>query len=350
MSASASAATGDKAGPPAVAWVESPLQLINAIEFAASQEIALVIEPRANVLQLDATIDAVRAALPAGVEITAPLADAGDGLFRSAAHKVVGDVFSGQFRLLVARRGVRSLTIVDDGSATVHLAAALNGGSFSRMAQIESAAMRALGAVAKNRILAAARRGRVSLFTAYGAEPAVAGLAVRGLQVDENSYHWLHSLSSAGVSPVKSRVILGSALVTDRQIAEDDYLAWVAAVVGTDVVRGEVMHSPVSYLPHRRESGALRSAVAAIPGVTVEPGSLPAELALGASPHLELVETLPSSAVVTLSAILDGNVTIAVTRIPDSWWLPGADPAIRRAFDQLAGAHSSYDRKDDHVD
>jgi len=339
---SASASAAPAAVPtPAVAWVESPLQLINVIEFAASEGIALVIEPRAGVLQLDATIDAVRAGLPTGVEITAPVADAGAGRFRSAAHQVVGDVFSGQFRLLVARRGLRSLTIVDDGSATVHLAAALDGGSFSRMAQVESAAMRALGAVAKNRILAAARRGRVSLFTAYGAEPAVAGLAAHGLRIGENSYRWLHSLGSAGVTSVKSRVILGSALVTDSQVGQDDYLGWVGNVAS---------HGPVSYLPHRRESAGLRAAIAEIAGVTVEPGSLPAELVLGASAGLELIETLPSSAVVTLGAILDRDVAISVSGVPDSWWLPGADPAIRRAFDQLAGAHSSYDRKDDNVD
>jgi len=340
VSASASAAPGVLALP-AVAWVESPLQLINVIEFAASEGIPLVIEPRAGVLQLDATIDAVRAALPAGVEITAPLADAGAGLFRSAAHQVVGDVFSGQFRLLVARRGVRELTIVDDGSATVHLAAALDGGSFSRMAQVESIAMRVLGALAKNRILAAARRGRVTLFTAYGAEPPVAGLAARGVRLGENAYRWLHSRASHAVAPVNPRVILGSALVTDRQVGQDDYLGWVA---------GAAEAGPVSYLPHRRESLSLRSAVAAIPGVTVEPGSLPAELALGSSPTLRRIDTLPSSAVVTLGAILDRDVTIAVSPVPDSWWVPGADPAIRRAFDQLAGAHSSYDRKDDHVD
>jgi len=340
VSASASAAPGTVQAP-AVAWVESPLQLINVIEFAASEGIPLVIEPRADVVQLDATIDAVRASLPAGVSITAPVSGAGDGLFRSASHRVVGDVFSGQFRLLLARRGVGALTIVDDGSATVHLAASLDGGSFSRMAQVESAAMRALGALAKNRILTAARRGRVTLFTAYGSDPGVAGLASRGLRITQNSYRWLHSLGSAGVAPVSPRVILGSALVTDNQVGKGDYLDWVAACAADGAV---------SYLPHRRESTELRAAVAAIPGVTVEAGSLPAELALGASETLERIDTLPSSAVVTLGAILDPAVTIAVSAVPDRWWLPGADPAIRRAFDQLAGTHSSYDRKDDHVD
>ena len=331
MSASASAATA----VPAVAWVESPLQLINAIEFAAATGTPLVVEPRAGVLQLDETIEAVRPALPAGVTVARPVASADREDFRSAAHQVVGDVFSGQFRLLVARWGVRRLTIVDDGSATVHFAAALDGAPFVRMAQVESRAMQILGALVKRRILTAARRGRVALFTAYEGESTVGGLSGRGIRIIGNSYSWLRSLSAIGAAPASPRVVLGSALVTDRQIGLDNYLGWL---------RGLAAGGSISYLPHRREDAAQRAAVAALDNVIVEAGTLPAELALGSSQTLERVDTLPSSAVVTLRAILPADVPIRVSPVPASWWLPGSDPSIRRAFDQLA-------RKDDtHVD
>ena len=316
-----------------VAWVESPLQLINAIEYGEASGGDLVIEPRDGILQLPETIAAVSSLLPTGVRIAEPIGSIGAGGFRSAAEKVVGDVFSGQFRALVARYGIRGITIVDDGSATVHFATELLRGRLVRMAQNENIVMRTLGSLVARRLLASASTGGVTLFTAYSDDPSVLSLAALGVRVEPNEYAWLRSLETStlmamGAAPRHPLVILGSALVTDSQVSIDHYLDWVRSVA----VAGNV-----SYLPHRRESDALRIAVSEIAGVTVEPGVLPVELVLGASHSLERVVTLPTSAVATLRAILEPAVDIAVTPVPESWWLPGSDPSIRRAFDQMAG-------------
>jgi len=331
-----------------VAWVESPLQLINAIEYGEFSGGDLVIEPRSGILQLPETIAAVNALLPVGVRITEPIGSISVGGFRSAAEKVVGDVFSGQFRALVARYGMRGITIVDDGSATVHFATELLRGRLVRMAQSENIVMRALGSLVARRLLVSAANGGVTLFTAYADDPSVLSLAALGVRVENNEYSWLRSLETStlmamGAAPRHSTVILGSALVTDAQVGENDYLEWV---------RGIALTGSVSYLPHRRESDALRMSVSAIDGVTVEPGVLPVELVLGASHSLARVVTLPTSAVATLRAILEPSVDIEVTPVPDSWWLAAADPSIRRAFDQMAGPilpvfPAAPDREDD---
>jgi hypothetical protein len=320
-----------------VAWVESPLQLLNVVEYAASTTRAVLIEPRAGVLQLDQTVAAIRSQLPANAEITAPVASISSSRFRLAHSRIVGDVYSGQFRSLVATTGIRDLVIVDDGSATVHFAATLGVAPLVRMAQTEGVLMRALGRYLGSRLVAAAADGRVTLFTTYSSDPSVQKLASRGVRLVANHYDWLRSVTPATGVVHHPLIVLGSALVTDGQVGVENYLDWVRSLAKAE---------PLSYLPHRRESAAQRGAVAAIPGVTVEPGILPVELVLGASHALHRVETLPSSAVATLRAILPTEVDITVTPVPESWWLAGADPHIRRAFDQLADAERSINREE----
>ena len=323
--------------PSRVAWVESPLQLLNVVEYAASVGEAVVVEPRAGVLQLEQTVAAIHSQLPANARITEPVASISASRFRRARSRIVGDVYSGQFRSLVATTGIRDLVIVDDGSATVHFAATLGTAPLIRMAQTEGVLMRALGGYLGSRLVAAAARGRVTLFTAYGSDPSVRALESRGVRLAANDYSWLRSVTPATGAVHHPLIVLGSALVTDGQVGVEDYLDWVRALAAVE---------PLSYLPHRRESSAQRDAVAAISGVTLEPGVLPVELVLGAAGALHRVETLPSSAVATLRAILPAQVDITVTPVPESWWLVGADPHIRRAFEQLADAETGQDLPD----
>lgn len=308
-----------------LAWVESPLQLINAIEYGNATGEDVVIVPRAGVSQLEASIEAVAPALPVSVSIAAPSARM--TAFLPVRRRLIGDVFSGQFRLLAALTGLGDLVIVDDGSATMHLAAVLRDPAvpFTRMAQTEGRLNRTLGARLRSSLVGGTDDG-VVLFTTYDAEPAVAALATIGFRLVHNDYGWLAGLDLGIGAPITGTAMLGTALITDNQIAEPAYLGWVARVAA---------EAPVTYLPHRREPEATLAAISRLPGVQIRRTGLPVEFVLGASGEVDRVVTLPSSAVATLRSIVPRTTRIEPVAVPQDWWLPGADPAIRTAFEQL---------------
>lgn len=311
---------------PRVAWVESPLQLINAIEYAAATDDAIRILPRAGVAQLDASIAAISSQAPQNVTFAPPTGSLAE--FSRARRRLIGDVFSGRFRLVVATTGVRDLVIVDDGSATIHAATLLatRGATIARMAQTEGAAQRALGRALGRTLRRSATRAGIPVFTAYDAEPAVAALSALGFRLIHNDYRWVAGLELPGALAIEGTVVLGTALGTDRQVDEDRYADWVAELAA---------EGPVAYLPHRREGEGAIGRIAALPGVTVHRTGLPVEFVLGASSGVSRVVTLPSSAVVTLRSIVAGTIPVESVPVPADWWLPSADPAIRAAFDLL---------------
>jgi hypothetical protein len=155
----------------------------------------------------------------------------------------------------------------------------------------------------------------------------VARLANAGVRIVANDYSWLRATRPAGAeAPSEPIAVLGSALVTDGQIGLEPYLAWIGDLAASGTV---------AYLPHRRESAEQRSAVAGLAGVRLHETGLPAELVLASALSLRRVVTFPSSAVATLSALLPDSVAVDVRPVPPSWWLPGADPALVRAFESI---------------
>ncbi|WP_062314163.1 hypothetical protein [Demequina rhizosphaerae] len=314
-----------------VGWVESPLQLINAVEAATHLDEPSLLLLRTGVAQLADTARWLEPHLPAGVEL-AEAASATDPRFRGAARRLVGDAFSGQFRAVVAATGVRDLVVVDDGSAALHLAAVLAGTEqFSRMGQREPLAQRTLGRVTGSRLRAASAAGRVTLFTAYADHRAMP--VVPGASIVPNRYGWLRALD--GGSPVALRpvVVLGSALAVDGYIATEDYEAWAAA------------HGPATYLPHRREDRASLERLRAAGLDVVEPG-LPAEIVLGSARGLEEVRSLPSSTGATLARVLPVGAVLDVTAVPDAWWTDRADETFRATLAYLASADDAATEED----
>src|SRR5699024_3556365 len=108
-----------------LAWVESPLQLIGAAEWAAAHDTRVAVAGR-----LTSQVE------QSAAELTARGASFGEQagyygipwrMLRRHAHWVVGDGFSGQFRLAAAVLRPRRVTFVDDGSASIALADSLIG-------------------------------------------------------------------------------------------------------------------------------------------------------------------------------------------------------------------------------
>ncbi|WP_345802353.1 hypothetical protein AAIB33_04455 [Microbacterium sp. AZCO] len=276
-----------------LAWVESPLQLVGAAEWAAAHDRAVPVAGRLTT-QMSETADELiaRGALFGATE---PYLGIPWRLLSQHGHWLVGDGFSGQFRLAVSVLRPRSLTFLDDGANTLAFARALRGvGPYARPGVDEGRVTTLLAPIAIERTLRRARTGRVELFTAFDV-PECGGLADLGVGVRTHRFDWTRA-TAPDRPDLGPRVVMGSARPVDGQMPLADYLDWVAAVAEG---------GPATYLPHRREPESQLAAVRGIPDLTISPARLPAELVLaGATRPLEIF-TLPSSTATTLPLVLE---------------------------------------------
>jgi hypothetical protein len=231
--------------------VESPLQLICAVEYAFATHTPVRIVPRAGAAQLPATAARLRELdLPTGVTIEAPRALPVLG----ASHWIVGDAFSGMTRSAIAMRMPHRLTIVDDGAETLRLPSVLNGSArLSR--STDPLAVQAIADLATTRVRELDARGALELFSYYALD--------HGARVP-NRFRWLRSRGLTSSAP--RRIVLGAAAVTDGHLTESAYLDWLV----------------------------------------VEAPGLPIELVLAGAREV-WVASLPSSAVETLRIVLLGS-------------------------------------------
>jgi hypothetical protein len=264
----------------ALAWVESPLQLIAAAEWAATQDEAIVVAVRLRSPQMAATAEEL---LARGARFAECIPYYGIPWQLLTHHRTwaIGDGFSGQFRLAASILRPRSVTLLDDGALTTALAdALLERTGFTRPGQHESAAATLFGGRARARMLRLAARERLEISTAFAlGEDRLTSLADRGIRVTPHSLAWVRRTAQPITVP-GNRVLLGSARPAAGELA---------------------------YLPHRRETTATLDAVAEFPGVQVFETGLPIELVLaGAREPLEVL-TLPTSATTTLGHVLAGT-------------------------------------------
>jgi len=279
-----------------LAWVESPLQLIAAAEFAAAQGRAIDVAFRLSGPQMPATAQALlqRRALFSRCE---PYFGIPWALLADRREWVVGDGLSGQFQLAMSVLGSRSVTFLDDGIMTIQLARALAGtAALSRPGQGMSRRRALIAGLARERLATIAARESLTMFTVFAEHPALRALAHRGAGVVENDFAWLRE-NGRPTSLATRRVVLGAAAVADGTVEAGPYIEWVRSAA----------EGGATYLPHRREPEWLLACVAALPGVTVLRTGLPVELVLaGATEPLDIV-SLRSTAVVTLRVVLAGS-------------------------------------------
>ncbi len=279
-----------------LAWVESPLQLIAAAEFAAAQGRAIDVAFRLGGPQMPATAQALlqRRALFSRCE---PYFGIPWGLLADRRAWIVGDGLSGQFQLAMSVLGARSATFLDDGIMTIQLARALAGtAALSRPGHVVSRRRALIASLARERLTAIAARESLTMFTVFAEHPALRTLENHGAGIVENDFAWLRA-NARPISVASRRIVLGAAAVADGTLDARAYIEWVrsAAVGGA------------TYLPHRREPESLLACVAELPGVAVLRTGLPVELALaGTTEPLDIV-SLQSTAVVTLRIVLAGS-------------------------------------------
>jgi hypothetical protein len=282
----------------AIAWVESPLQLVAAAEWASRQELPVVVALRVGSAQMAATAEEL---LARGARFSEVVPFYGVPWELLSSHRVwgIGDGFSGQFRSAISVLHPYGITLLDDGALSIALAdALLERTGFTRPDQHESAVATLLGGRARNRMLRLASRERLEISTAFAlGEERLIALADRGIRVSPHTLDWVRRTARPIAVP-GNRVLLGSARAIDGLVPTDQYLAWVA----TEATAGHL-----AYLPHRRESAQQLAAVAKLPGVQVFDTGLPIELVLaGAREPLEIL-SLSSSATTTLAHVLAGS-------------------------------------------
>ncbi|MEU8248416.1 hypothetical protein [Nonomuraea sp. NPDC048916] len=310
----------------ASAWVESPLQMLCAVEahHAGLLGPATVIVPRARLRPLRATrAELCRLPLPEGLELAEPRER------MPRRPHAVGDAFSGrtQLRWLTSRPG--PLVVVDDGLATLRLLELLAAGPYRPLlrARAHPGTLRtALG-------LAAAVRLRASRPTVFTALPVPAGLVegVRRAGVDlvRHDFPWLRAQPLTEPGPAERTVVLGTSLVRNGLVRRDRYLRWI-----TELAAGE----PLAYYPHRREDPVDVALIRGRPGITVHDPGAPAELTLRGLGPGQRVLSLPSTAIASLRVLLGPRgVAVEPVDVPDDWWTSGAAPALRSHLTGVTG-------------
>ena len=227
-------------------------------------------------------------------------------MLASHSHWLVGDGFSGQFRLAAAVLRPKRITFLDDGLNAIAFADSLTGARpYARpRATREGAIARQVSPLALDLVRLRAARGSVDLFTAFPfGQEREARLRDLGATVSRHDFAWIRQ--TRGSQPIDAeRVVLGTARVADGLVDRSDYVAWV---------RRQVQGKAAVYLPHRREDEGVLAEIARLAGVTLVRTGLPVELVLAGDRPREIV-TLPSSAAVTLRRVLAGSESLVIER------------------------------------
>lgn len=296
----------------ALAWVESPLQLIGAAEWSAAHRTAVPVVGRLTP-QISATADELLARGARFGEL-APYLGIPWGLLARHDHWVVGDGFSGQFRLAAAVLRPRRITFLDDGGLAVAFADTLLGRRpYARPHVDERGLTTAVAPLAAEVVHRRAAARGVALFTAFDlGEERFDALSDRGFGIRRHDFPWTRA-TAPGAPGLGPRIVLGSALPVDGRMMLVDYLRWVR-----DAAAGAAV-----YLPHRRETQEQLDGVATLPGVRIHATGLPVELVLAGAREALEVHTLPSSTATTLPLVLAGTGAVVRTGT--------ARPPVRRA-------------------
>lgn len=279
-----------------LAWVESPLQLVGAAEWADAHRIAVPVAGRLTP-QISETADELvdRGARFGALE---PYLGIPWGLLARHGHWLVGDGFSGQFRLAAAVLRPHRVTFLDDGGLAVAYADTLLGRRpYARPGVRERGATAFAAPFAAELVHRRAGARRAGLFTAFDlGEDRRDALTDQGFGIRRHDFTWTRATAPAAPE-LGRRIVLGSARPVDGRMLLVDYVRWVRQAAGEGAV----------YLPHRRETAEQLDAVAALEGLRVRETKLPVELVLAGTRAPLEVHTLPSSTTTTLPLVLAGT-------------------------------------------
>ncbi|WP_333769576.1 hypothetical protein [Streptomyces sp. IBSBF 2435] len=244
---------------------------------------------------------------------------------------VIGDPFSRLVQVLLPLCRARELTVVDDGTATMEFTEILcRGGRLvrwhrsGRRRSPVDAAFGVFASAARRRLTPGGRR-HVQLFSAMPATPPA------GMPLGANRFAWTRERFGPP-SVLGGTDLIGTSLVETGVVDPGHYLAVVAELARR--------HGAKRYFAHRKEAPDKLRLLAAETGLEIVRPDLPLELVARRGPTGRKVLSFPSTVVHTLPLVLDGTgVDIEVVDIDPAWLTSGAAP---RAHTFLAGiTHSA---------
>ncbi|MFF5446096.1 hypothetical protein [Streptomyces sp. NPDC012888] len=247
------------------------------------------------------------------------------GSVRRAERIVIGDPFSRFVQLLLAPARAKDLVVVDDGTATMEFMAQLGRGERLRrwhrtgggtLARAKELAYAPVSRRARRLLTPVPGRSRrVEVFSSMPVTP------LPGMELRVNDFAW----TRARFGPprlTKGTDLVGTSLVETGVVDRDRYLQAVRTLTRT--------HGATRYFAHRRESSEKLRALAEATGLEIVRPDLPLELIARRGPVGRTVVSFPSTVVHTLPYALSGTgVTVAVCDIDPDWLTGTASPRAR---------------------
>ncbi|MCX5361222.1 hypothetical protein OG864_21165 [Streptomyces sp. NBC_00124] len=328
-----------------LAFVESPVQLLNVLEWAHAHA------PGAGLtlVVLSPTDPMTRGQLRRMAELArdeghavrweearggpaAPFQTIGGlaGTLRRADRVVLGDPFSRYVQLLLTITRASELVVVDDGTATMEFVAQLARGE--RLVRWHRKGGRPgprdlifapVSAAARKRLTPSERR-RVQIFSSMPMEETPAGVTVSA-----NTFAW----TRARFGPpriTKGADMVGTSLVETGVVDGERYLEAVRTLAKA--------HGTTRYFAHRRESTEKLHRLAVETGLEIVRPDLPLELIARRGPIGRTILSFPSTVVHTLPLALVGtDVRVSVCDIDPSWLTENASPRAQGFLSGVTG-------------
>ncbi|WP_051819354.1 hypothetical protein [Streptomyces sp. NRRL S-920] len=347
MSPRATGATCTTA-PSTLAFVESPVQLLNVLEWAhaaaatgpAGGLTVVVLSPN-DPMTRGQLRRMAQLARDEGVEVrweearggaTAPFQTIGGlaGALRKADRVVIGDPFSRYVQLLLTITRARSLVVVDDGTATMEFVSQLARGE--RLVRWHRKGGRPgprdlvfapVSASARRRLTPGGAR-TVEVFSSMPIDQAPPGVTVT-----VNAFAWTRERFGPP-RITRGADLVGTSLVETGVVDLDRYVEAVRAL--------SLTHGATRYFAHRRESSDKLHRLAVETGLQVVRPDLPLELIARRGPIGRTILSFPSTVVHTLPLALAGtDVKVAVCDIDPAWLTENASPRAQGFLSGVTG-------------
>ncbi|GGN90797.1 hypothetical protein GCM10011579_087090 [Streptomyces albiflavescens] len=251
-------------------------------------------------------------------------------LLRKAKRIVMGDPFSRYVQLLLTITRARDLVVVDDGTATMEFVAQLARGE--RLVRWHRRGGRpgardvifAPVSASARRRLTPNDRHTVEVFSSMPIDSAP-----DGVRITANDFSW----TRARFGPpriTKGADLVGTSLVETGVVDPERYLAAVKSLAGA--------HGATRYFAHRRESTDKLHRLAAETGLEIVRPDLPLELIARRGPIGRTILSFPSTVVHTLPLALVGtDVRVAVCDIDPTWLTENASPRAQGFLSGVTG-------------
>jgi hypothetical protein len=274
-----------------VAFVESPLQFLSALESHEPNE-DLLIRARASAKGMTSFLDAFDPAwLPKHVRLEHEGAKPGV-LRKSAFDRIyLGDACSGQVHKALAlaylERRMPEVVILDDGLATYSTIEILTAkrGPLVRPRQKLKASRTVMAAHVADRLRGLATVGKLRWHTALPvSKPLRKAFLKSGGEITRHGFEHLQTLPTGGSHP-RDNPVIGSSLAADGLIDALAYRAWVDGIIDA--------HGSITYYPHRRETEAFLADLARDDRVRIKNLGLP-DRAAADQPAAEVDDPQPA--------------------------------------------------------